>query len=170
MWDVVADCIRRAAKETLGLSRGGGNRMEGAWWWNEEVKAKVKAKKEAYAEFMSSSSEDERAHKRIGYKAAKKVARRAVAVAKSQAFDRLYHRLETKEGEKEVFKLARVRERKTRDLGVVRCIKDEDGKVLTEDAEIKERWQRFFAKLLNGEGGETTVVGVEGVVISVRAI
>jgi len=75
-----------------------------------------------------------------------------VAVAKSRAFDRLYHRLGTKEGEKEVLKLARARERKTRDLGVVRCIKDEEGKVLTEDVEIKERWQRFFDKLLNGEG------------------
>ena len=29
---------------------------------------------------------------------------------------------------------------------------DEEGKVLTKDAEIKERWQRFFAKLLNGKG------------------
>ena len=29
MWVAVADCIRRSAKETLGLSRGGGNRMEG---------------------------------------------------------------------------------------------------------------------------------------------
>jgi len=67
------------------------------------------------------------------------------------AFDRLYHRLETKEGEKEVFKLARARERKTRDLGVVTCIKDENGKVLAEDVEIKERWQRYFSKLLNGE-------------------
>jgi len=62
-----------------------------------------------------------------------------VAVAKSMAFDRLYHRLEIKEGEKEVFKLARARERKTRDLRVVRCIKDEIGKVFPEDAEIKER-------------------------------
>jgi len=61
MWEAVADCIRRSAKETLGLSRGGGIRMEGAWWWNEEVKEKVKAKKEAYAEFMGSSSEEERA-------------------------------------------------------------------------------------------------------------
>ena len=130
----------------------GGNRMEGAWWWNEEVKEKVKAKKEAYAEFMSSSSEEESEQKKIGHKAAKKVARKAVAVAKSQAFDRLYQRLGTKEGEKEVFKLAWARERKTRDLRVVRCIKDEEGKVLTEDVEIKERWQRFFAKLLNGEG------------------
>ena len=120
---------------------------------NKKVKEKVKAKKEAYAEFLSSSSDDEREQMRIGYKAAKKVAKRAVAIAKSQAFDRLYHKLGTKEGENEVFKLARARERKTRDLGVVRCIKDEEGKVLTEDADIRERWQRFFAKLLNGEGG-----------------
>ena len=77
--------------------------------------------------------------------------------------------LGTKDGEKEVFKLARASERKTRDLGVVRCIKDEEGKVLTEDVEIRERWQIFFAKLLNGEGGEPTVVRTESVVISVRA-
>ena len=51
-----------------------------------------------------------------------------MAIAKSQTFYRLYHRLGTKEGEKEVFKLARARERKTRDLGVVRYIKDEEGK------------------------------------------
>ena len=57
--------------------------MEGAWRWNEEVKKKVKAKKEAYAEFMSSSSEDEREEKKIGYKAAKKVVRRAVTVTNS---------------------------------------------------------------------------------------
>ena len=101
---------------------------------------------------MSSSSEEEREQKKIGYKVAKKVARKAVAVAKSQAFDRLYHRLEAKEGENEVVKLARARERRTRDLGVVRCIKDKLGKELTENDEIRKRWQRFFAKLLNGEG------------------
>ena len=89
--------------------------------------------------------------RRVRYKAAKKVAKKAMAVAKNLAFDRLYHRLETKEGEKEVFKLARARERKTRNLGVVRCIKHENGKVLSEDAEIKERWHMYFFKLLNGE-------------------
>jgi len=32
------------------------------------------------------------------------------------AFERLYQKLETKDGERDVLKLARVRERKTRDL------------------------------------------------------
>jgi len=54
-------------------------------------------------------------------------------------YNRLYQKLETKEDEKEVFKLGRARERRTRDLGIVRCIKDENVKVLFEDAEIKER-------------------------------
>ena len=33
----------------------------------------------------------------------------------------------------------------------MRCIKDENDKVLFENAEIKDRWQRYFSKLLNGE-------------------
>jgi len=67
------------------------------------------------------------------------------------AYDRLYQKLGTKKGKKEIFKLARVRERKIRDLGVMRCIKDENGKVLTEDAEIKIRWKMYFSTLLNDE-------------------
>jgi len=32
----------------------------------------------------------------------------------------------------------------------VRCIKDEDHKVLVRDEEIKERWREYFDKLFNG--------------------
>ena len=59
--------------------------------------------------------------------------------------------MDTKEAEKEVFKLARARERRTRDLGDVKCIKDKNGKVLAKEAKIKQRWQSYFSKLLNGE-------------------
>jgi len=101
---------------------------------------------------MNSGADGERDISRARYKAAKKVVKKAIAVAKSMAYDRLYHRLETKEGKKDVFKLARARQRRTRDLHVVRCIKDENGKVLFDDAEINERWQIYFSNLLNGEG------------------
>ena len=77
--------------------------MKGAWWWNEEVKEKVREKKEAHADFMNNGAVGERVVSRARYEATKK----AVAVAKSMDYDRLYHRLETKEREKDVFKLAR---------------------------------------------------------------
>ena len=44
MWEGMTECIRRSDKEVLAVSKGGSGRMEGAWWWSEEVKEKVKAK------------------------------------------------------------------------------------------------------------------------------
>ena len=120
--------------------------MKGAWWWNKEVNEKIKEKKEAYATLMNNGTDEEKESSRVRYKVAKKVAKKTVAVAKSMTYDRLYQQLGTNEGEKKVFKLARARERKTRDLDVVRCIKDENDKVLSEDAEIKVRRKRCFSK------------------------
>jgi len=77
-------------------------------------------------------------------------------------YERLYQRRETKEGEKDVFNLARAKERKTRDLGWVRCIKGEDGRVLVEETEIRERWRSYFSRLLNGES-ESSRRGERGV-------
>ena len=58
--------------------------------------------------------------------------------------------MDTKEVEKDIYRIARTRERKTRDLCTVRCVKDEDQKVLVRDEEIKERWREYFDKLFNG--------------------
>ena len=93
MWKAMADCIRRSAIEVLGTSRRGGHKMEGAWWWNEEVKETVREKKKAFAVFMNSGADGDRDVSRARYKAVKKVAKKAVAVAKSLAYDRLYRRL-----------------------------------------------------------------------------
>jgi len=105
---------------------------------------------------VNSKTDEEKEISRGRYKAAKKVTKKVVTAAKSRAYDKLYRKLESKEGEKEVFKLARAKERRIRDLGVVRCIKDENGKVLSGDAVIKVRWQRYFFKLLNGEVTEAS--------------
>ncbi|KAK4368510.1 hypothetical protein RND71_012302 [Anisodus tanguticus] len=45
------------------------------------------------------------------------------------------------------------------DLYHVRCIKDEDGKVLVEDVHIRRRWQSYFHKLLNEKGERDIVLG-----------
>ena len=68
---------------------------------------------------------------------------------KLKDYDGLYTRLDSKEGEKMVYKLAKIWERKTRDFNQVKCIKSKDSKVLVKDEEIKERWKNYFEKLLN---------------------
>jgi len=103
------------------------------------VKEKVKEKQKAFANLCNCTLEEEKEVKEAMYKAAKKLAKEAVTIAKNNAFERLYQKLETKEGKKEVFKLAGAREKKTRDIGNVRCIKGEDGKVLVEETKIRER-------------------------------
>ena len=87
MWETMAECIQQLAKEILSTSRRGGSRMKGAWWWDKEIKEKVNEKKEAYAAFMNNETDDEKETSRVRYKAAKKVAQKAIAVAKSMAYD-----------------------------------------------------------------------------------
>lgn len=40
-------------------------------------------------------------------------------------------------------------ERKTRNLDQVKCLKDEKGKVLVKEQDIKDRWETYFHKLLD---------------------
>ena len=103
--------------------------------WERELRRN----KNAYAALSNGTSEEEKEVREAIYKAAKKLVKKAVTIAKNKAHERLYKQLETKEGEKDVFKLARARANKTRDLGTVRCIKGEDGQVLVEETKIKER-------------------------------
>ncbi|KAG5604170.1 hypothetical protein H5410_025662 [Solanum commersonii] len=85
------------------------------------------------------------------YKTTKTEAKLAVTKAKTAAFKRLYDELGDKGSQK-------ARDRKARDLDQVKCIKDEEGKVLVDEISIKQRWQRYFHKLLNEEGGGNIVL------------
>jgi hypothetical protein len=50
------------------------------------------------------------------YKVANKTAKRTVSQARGQMYDGLYQRLGTKEGEKDIFRMTKSPERKTRDI------------------------------------------------------
>jgi hypothetical protein len=91
------------------------------------------------------------------YKVAKKTAKRAVSEVKGRAYEDLYQRLSTKEGEKNIYRMARARDRKTRDFNQVKCIEDEREQLLVKEDEIRHRWQENFDKLFNGENENTNV-------------
>ncbi|GKB80815.1 retrovirus-related pol polyprotein LINE-1 [Tanacetum coccineum] len=62
------------------------------------------------------------------YKEAKSEAKKAVARAKDKAYKDLYKRLDSKEGENDIYKIAKAIQRRKMDLRSVRFIKDEDGR------------------------------------------
>jgi hypothetical protein len=94
------------------------------------------------------------------YKVAKKTVKRVVSEARGQMYDGLYQRLGTKEGEKDIYRMAKNRERKTRDIIKVKCIKDATERLLTKDEDIKNRWREYFDKLFN-EDSESSFIELD---------
>jgi hypothetical protein len=59
--------------------------------------------------------------------------------------------------EKDIYRMAKIRERKTRDINQVKCIKDEANQLLVKNEEIKNRWKEYFNKLFNGGNESSTI-------------
>ena len=85
MWLKMVTCVRKVASEVLGVSRGGKQEEKDTWWWNDEVQRAIKEKKKCFKRLHLNKS----AANIEGYKLAKRVAKRAVSVAKDKAYDDL---------------------------------------------------------------------------------
>ena len=73
------------------------------------------------------------------YKEKKSRTKKAVAMAKGLTYDNLYARLETKKGEKELYTLAKKRDRAGKDVQHVRVIKHENSNVMVNLEAVLKR-------------------------------
>ena len=147
-WDKTAEMLQKTAETVLGVTFGKRKGDMETWWWNEEVQKSIKERsKKAWDKIRDENT------KKI-YKEKKSKAKKAVAMAKGRAYDDLYAGLETKEGEKELYKLARQRDRAGKDVQHVRVIKDENGNVMVNSEAVLKRWKEFFEKLMNEENNK----------------
>ncbi|KAK3568359.1 hypothetical protein QTP86_005440 [Hemibagrus guttatus] len=90
--------------------------------------------------------------------------KREVSKAKQKAYDELYTRLDTREGKKDLYRIARQRDQDRKDVQQVRVIKDRDGRVLTIEESVQRRWKEYFEELMNEENDrEKRVEGVNSV-------
>ncbi|KAK3558646.1 hypothetical protein QTP86_022960 [Hemibagrus guttatus] len=159
-WETTAEVIRETGRKVLGVSSGRRKEDKETWWWNEEVQDSIQRKRLAKKKWDMDRTEENRQE----YKELQRRVKREVSKAKQKAYDKLYTRLDTREGEKDLYRIARQRDRDGKDVQQVRVIKDRDGRVLTSEESVQRRWKEYFEELMNEENErEKRVEGVNSV-------
>ncbi|KAK3568967.1 hypothetical protein QTP86_021378, partial [Hemibagrus guttatus] len=158
-WETTAEVIRETERKVLGVSYGRRKEDKETWWWNEEVQDSIQRKRLAKKKWDMDRTEENRQE----YKELQRRVKRKVSKAKQKAYDELYTRLDTREGEKDLYRIARQRDRDGKDVQQVR-VKDRDGRVLTSEESVQRRWKEYFEELMNEENDrEKRVEGVNSV-------
>ena len=139
--------IRETANDVLGESKGARPEGKETWWWGSDVQEAVKAKKVAYKEWRKLQTKECFEE----YKKRKHLAKRVVAKAKQDAKRKTYDLLDTNEGERQVYNIARGRAQVAQYIGSIKFVKDATGKLLTKNEDVEKRWADYFEKLMNEE-------------------
>ncbi|KAK3531584.1 hypothetical protein QTP70_024969, partial [Hemibagrus guttatus] len=127
-WETTAEVIRETGRKVLGVSSGRRKEDKETWWWNEEVQDSIQRKRLAKKKWDMDRTEENRQE----YKELQRRVKREVSKAKQKAYDELYTRLDTREGQKDLYRLARQRDRDGKDVQqkVDKIRKDEVRKAL----------------------------------------
>jgi ribosomal protein L20A (L18A) len=72
-------------------------------------------------------------------KKSEEMQKKTMSEVRGQAYAELYQKLDTKKDENNVYKMAKVQDRKIRDFNQIKCIKDESDRLLVKDEDIKNR-------------------------------
>ena len=146
-WEEICNMINTSAKEILGETSGGKYVERESWWWNGDVQKAVKEKRDSFKKWQSSRTTEDLAD----YRENRTNAKKAVTTAKDAGYEELYAKLDSREGQDMIYKLAKTRYRRTLDQEDIVYITDERKHIITEPNRIIGRWLSHFKHLLNIE-------------------
>lgn len=147
LWDDYKKYTTGNAKECLGISKGKLVPNKDPSWWNDDVKEQLAEKKERFKKWQKSKDDLDREN----YVQAKKKAKKVVAKSRAAVDEGIYNRLENAVTDKEIFKIAKFRNKQSQDIKRNKYIKNSAGTLLTSDKDINERWLEYYSTLLNEE-------------------
>ncbi|KAK3567275.1 hypothetical protein QTP86_015848, partial [Hemibagrus guttatus] len=99
-WETTAEVIRETGRKVLGVSSGRRKEDKETWWWNEEVQYSIQRKRLAKKKWDMDRTEENRQE----YKELQCRVKIEVSKAKQKAYDELYTSLNTREGQKDLYR------------------------------------------------------------------
>ena len=144
-WKRYREISMEVAEEVCGKTTGRRQRERETWWWCEEVRQAIAEKKKAFKEWQANRTEE----KKEAYKEKTRQAKRAVAVAKDAAWQEWSRDIDSADGRQKMFKIAKQMRKERKDIVGGIYIKDENENILVKCQDIRERWRRYFERLLN---------------------
>jgi hypothetical protein len=120
MWMKITIYIKKVTSEEFGVTKRDKRETKETWWWNENVQKAINEKKNCFRLMHLDRSVDNVEW----YKVTKKITKQTVSKVRSRMYDGLYQRLGMKEGENDIYRIAKSRERKMRVIIQIKCIKD----------------------------------------------
>nr|CDJ96727.1 RNA-directed DNA polymerase (reverse transcriptase) domain containing protein [Haemonchus contortus] len=143
-WKGAAEAITRVALLKLGVTKPGRRKLDKqTWLWTGHVRDEVRGKKKQHHPFLIETTADNWQR----YQIAKKEAKKALAFEKAAHYADLNRKLESRDGERYVYRLAKTRNRQTEDIEKFFGINDENGHLLTDRRQTLKRWREYFANI-----------------------
>lgn len=132
IWEDATNGMRTTAIETMGKTKPGRKYIDKqVWWWTAEIQEAVKKKKVARKVWWNTKTDA--AYQE--YRSFCSMVKREVARVTAAHFARLYEALDEPGGENGIYRIAKVRNQATLDIGQVKHVRDVDGWVL-HDPEV----------------------------------
>ena len=147
-WQALSSTIRETAINILGQARPGTRKVDKeVWFWNERVQTAVRSKKTACKRWKATGAQADRE----AYCLANKVAKRTVAIAKTEHYRTLFDGLDSRKGQNGIYRLAKKMSNNEKDLQHIKQVKHENGHTLSRPSDICDRWRRHFERVCTTE-------------------
>ncbi|XP_039287416.1 uncharacterized protein LOC120352044 [Nilaparvata lugens] len=149
-WTHFKRIIKTSAETVCGRMRVGSLQRKPSWWTNE-VKIEVQKKKKLWRKYLQSKRQEDY----NSYKEQRAIAKNAVKRAKEMSWMEFGRKMESDFGGNQKLFSKTLKSMRTEKPCLLKCIKSEEGTLLTKDEEIMSRWREYFCELLEGEGRGT---------------
>ena len=144
IWEDYKEIIIKSATEVCGKKVIGGSKKMTAWW-NEDVKEKIKEKKDAWKKYLSSQRQEDKEN----YKIKRQAAKEEVLKSKQMQWQKFGETLEQNYRENQKLFWGAIKRCRRGKACPVKHIQNSEGEMVKQEDQILETWRQYFEKLHN---------------------